>query len=273
MSEENTATTEEELPTKEALLATNEAEEATEDVVTELSEEEQSAIEKGWNPEGVEGKKHLSAEEFLDRQKLYDDLHSLKRQNKRLQGDIENINKYQEQIRDDERKKVVAELKIQKRDALEEGDHDRVVEIDDRLADEREKAKAEKTEVKSNEDFEEWIAENDWYQNDTELREEADIYGEVYWAKNPTKTRDQVYKAVSSHIKRSYKEKFENPKRAKASPVDSGTNSGTQKKPAKSKYSAKDLPSDQRSIMKTILRTTKGLTEEQYLKDYFSMND
>lgn len=98
------------IPSKEELLGIKSEDEDLVDIVpdedpSEYSEIELNAIEKGWNPEGVEGKKNLSAEEFLDRQSLYDDLHSLKRQNKRLATDIENINKYQKSIREDERKK------------------------------------------------------------------------------------------------------------------------------------------------------------------------
>jgi len=253
------------IPSKEELLgSTDEVEEI------EYSEIEQSAIEKGWNPEGVEGKKNLSAEEFLDRQSLYDDLHSLKRQNKRLQSDIENIAKYQKDIREDERRKVIEELKFQKKEALDVGDHDKVIEIDEQLADARETAKREDAEAQTNEDFDVWVVENAWYNDDSDLRDEADVYGEAYWRRNPTKSRSEVYDAVSKHIKRAYGEKFENPKRAKPSAVEPA--SGTPRKPrVKSKYNASDLPADQRSIMKTILRTT-DMTEEQYLKEYFAMN-
>ena len=235
----------------------------------EYTDQEQGAIDKGWNPEGVEGKKNLSAEEFLDRQSLYDDLHTLKRQNKRLQGDIENINKYQQDIRADERKKVVADLKTQKKEALDEDDHNRVIEIDEQLADAREEAKQEKATTQVNKDFNEWIGDNAWYTDDDELRSEADIYGEIYWTKNPAKSRNEVYDAVSKHIKRSYSDKFENTKRSQPSSVEPATGTPRQTK-SKSKLSSKDLPADQRGIMKTILRTT-DMTEEEYLKEYFAM--
>lgn len=237
----------------------------------EYTAAEQEAIEKGWNPEGVEGKKNLSADEFLDRQSLYDDLHSLKRQNKRLQSDIENINKYQNSIREDERKKVIDELKSQKKDALNQEDYDRVIEIDEQLADARSAAKEEDAAAapKVNEDFNEWVVDNSWYKEDADLRDEADTYGEAYWRRHPQKERAEVYDAVAQYIKRSYKEKFENTNRGKPDAVDSSV-SVPRKPKAKSKLSAKDLPADQRSIMKTILRTTK-MTEEEYLKDYFAM--
>jgi len=260
-------------PTKEDFQEALASDEGIEDVVeevAEVSEVEQKAIDMGWNPEGVDGKKNLSPEEFVDRKALYDDLHSLKRQNKQLRGDIDNINKYQEDIRADERKKVVEELKTQKKEALDDDDHDRVVQIDEQLADERDKAKEEKATPQTNEDFDEWVTSNSWYQDDKELREEADIYGEVYWTKNPTKSRDEVYKAVATHIKRSFKDKFENSNRKKPAAVEP-SGSTPRGKGKKAKHTAKDLPSEARSVMKTILRTT-SMSEEDYVKQYFAMN-
>lgn len=262
------------IPSREELLGvvSGEVDEDTgsDEGDSNYSELEQSAIDKGWNPEGVEGKRNLNAEEFLDRQSLYDDIHSLKRQNKRLLSDIENINKYQSTIREDERKRVLEALKFQKKEALDMGDHGKVIEIDEQIAEERDKSKSEQAEAKTNEDFNEWVVDNAWYTEDNELREEADVYGETYWRRNPTKSRNEVYSAVTNYIKRSYKDKFENSNRGKPSPVEPGTSSPRRQK-AKSKVSSADLPADQRSIMKTILRTT-GMTEEQYLKDYFAMN-
>jgi len=264
------------VPTKEdfeAALAEDKGDVEAVEVVEEApeyTEEELSAIDKGWSPEGVEGKKNLSAEEFLDRQGLYDDIHSLKRQNKRLQGDIENINKYQEDIRADERKKVIEDLKRQKVEAMDDGDNHKVVEIEEQLADEREKAKEEiKQEKQSNEDFETWIADNSWYNDDQELRDDADIYGEIYWTKHPEKSREEVYAAVSKHIKRSYSDKFTNTSRKKPAAVEGGA--APRQAKSKTKFTAKDLPSEARSVMKTILRTSK-ITEEEFVKDYFDRN-
>lgn len=271
MSKEDT---EVEVPSKDELLDIldgNDIEVDNEDA-PELTKVELDAQSKGWNPEGVEGKKNLSAEEFLDRQSLYDDLHSLKRHNKRLQTDLDNVITYQDRVRADEREKVVAELKTQKKDALDEGDHDRVIEIDEKLADAREDAKTPTKPAKEelNEDFEEWIGDNTWYKDDSELKDDADIYGEVYWKKNPTKTRNEVYDAVSKYIKRTHSDKFTNTKRDQQSDVE--PSGGPTKRKSKSKdktYSAKDLSPQERSIMKTILRTSK-MNEQQYLKEYFS---
>lgn len=263
----------EKVPDKEeldALLKEDVLDEDSGEETPKYTEAELSAVEKGWSPDGVEGKKNLTADEFLDRQTLYDDIHSLKRQNKRLQGDIENINKYQKDIRADERKKVVEDLKHQKKEALDDEDHHRVIEIDEQLADERDKAKADvKQESKPNEDFESWVTSNSWYNDDKELREDADIYGEIYWTKHPNTSREDVYTEVAKYIKRSHADKFSNNRRDSPAAVEGGT---TPRQPrSKTKFTVKDLDVESRSVMKTILRTS-NMTEEQYLKDYFERN-
>ena len=78
----------------------------------EYTEAELEAIEHGWNPDGAEGKRNLSAEEFMDRQPLYDDIRSLKKQTRKLQDGIEAMKQMQDGIRHRERQQVIAELNI-----------------------------------------------------------------------------------------------------------------------------------------------------------------
>lgn len=71
-----------------------EEEQEVEQEEQQYSDIEVKAIEMGWNPEGVEGKRNLSAEEFVDRKELYDSIHSLKKQNKRLEEGYEALRKH-----------------------------------------------------------------------------------------------------------------------------------------------------------------------------------
>jgi len=258
------------IPSKEELLNLEEEQEdgSSEEQEKEYSEIELAAIESGWNPEGVEGKRNLSAEEFIDRQKLYDDIHSLKRQVKRAQGDVENLTKYQDRIREDERKKVIKELKDAKKIALENEDYDTVVEIDEQILDAKQGSKKE--DVKKQDDnpiFDTWVENNKWYEDDSELRILADGLGIAYMNNNPDKDLKDAYSYVSKEIKKVRPDKFENTRRQAPNSVETGKRTTTRK--TKSKYSASDLPEEELSIMRTILRTTK-MTEEEYLKEYFS---
>lgn len=226
------------------------------------SEVEEQAIAKGWNPEGVEGKRNLSAEEFLDREEFYSQIHSLKRENKRLAEDISNLNKHQKRIREDERKKVVEELKAAKKLAYAAEDYDKVVEIDEQLAEARAPEVEETKENEAAEAFQEWRSQNTWYDKDIEMREYADMIGRGLFDKSMSPT--EFYSKVEKEVKTRFADKFATPT-TKRTPVESSTRS----KPRNiSGFSEKNLSEEERSIMRTVLRNTPGMTKEQYLKEY-----
>ena len=132
---------------------------------TEYSEAEQEAMAHGWRPEGVEGKRNLSAEEFLERGKLIDDIKDLKRKYKKTQEAFDALRVHHNRVKASEREKIVEELKLQKRLALEADDYERIVDIDEKLAVARNSVEEEddipdvNREV-ANEAFVEWSAEN-----------------------------------------------------------------------------------------------------------------
>ena len=222
---------------------------------------EKEAMEHGWTAEGVEGKRNLSAEEFMDRQPLYDDLKAQKKQIKRLQEGFEAMKQHTSGIAERERAKVIAELKEAKKSALENENYDAVVEIDEQIAD----TKAQDPAPKVNETFNAWIDENEWYHQDSEMKNYADTIGAGYAQQNPNKPLTEVYNYVASETKKRFPDKFGNPNRGKPSPVE-GASKGRQS--TSKKYSAKDLPEDDRRIMRTLVRA--GMDEQEYLKQYFS---
>lgn len=231
--------------------------------IEQISEIEQQAIEHGWNPDGVEGKRNLSAEEFMDRQVLYDDIRSLKKSNRKLQEGIEAMNKMQEGIRQREREKTIRELQAQKKFALENENYDAVVEIDDAIAVERAEATAA---PKSNIEFENWVDNNEWYSQDPELKSWADTFGTGYASNHPDKPASEVYEVVTKEVKKRFPEKFGD-KVSNQPPAVEGAQRGRSARSGK-RYSAADLPEEDRAIMKTILRTGT-MTQEEYLKQYF----
>lgn len=262
------------IPTKEELLETIDGAEKTESVesaeeVIDYSEAEQEAISKGWKPEGVEGKRNLSAEEFLDREKFYNDIHNLQRQNKKLQQDLDNLAKFQKKVREDERKRVISELTAKKRQAMEDSDFDKVAEIDTKIFEEM-SAKEEEPVVQSNttEAFSEWVSENRWYNTDSDMREYADTIGVGYANRNPNKTPEEVFEYVTKEVKKHFTEKF-GEKPPSNNKVASTTR--TTAKPKGAGITAKELSEEERQIMRTIIRSG-ALTEEEYLKEYASFN-
>jgi len=238
---------------------------SSEESEPEYSESEQEAIQHGWNPEGVEGKKNLTAEEFMDRKVLYDDLRALKRRNKRLEEKYSALDQHYQHVAQKEREKVIAELKAAKANALAEDDYESVVEIDEKLVEARNVPKAETTQEAANEAFSEWKQENTWYDTDPEMRAYADMIGTGYFSQNDKPDLEEVYNFVGKEVRKRFKEKFSEPQ--KRPNLVEGANKG-RSAPSRSKYSVKDLPEEDRQIMRTLVRSGV-LSEEKYLKEYF----
>ena len=135
-----------------------------EQVPGDYSEVELEAIEQGWNPEGVEGKRNLTAEEFLDRKPLYDDLRKTKRQIRKQQEQLEALKKHVSIADERARERAIRELTQQKREALENEDYDGVIAIDEQIAET--KAAPLTPETPSSAAFENWREDNEWYDED-----------------------------------------------------------------------------------------------------------
>lgn len=244
-------------------------EEGTEEVgVEEYSGIEQEAISHGWNPDGVEGRRNLTAEEFMDRQPLYDDIKYLKKENRKLKEGVDALRATTKVIREQTKSQVIAELKAQKRQALEEEKFDEVMEIDDKIAE----ANAAPTDdgPVDNSAFENWVDHNEWYAQNLDMKEYADTIGFAYFQRNPNKSQDEVFRYVEKAVKRQYPDEFGEegrPAKRKPAPVEGATrgrgNSG------KKRYSARDLDDQSRAIMNTTIKSG-AMSEQEWLEAYFS---
>ena len=254
---------------REEVVEEAEGEEVGEEV--EYSPIEEEAIKHGWRPDGVEGKRNLSADEFLDRQKLYDEIKHLKMNSKEMQKAFEALSTHHKRVAEAERAKIISELKLQKRLALEADDYDKVMELDDRLVEANKEPEDVLPEIvvsTNNEAFDEWVVDNRWYMNDRDMRDWADILGDRYFKENPGTPLSEVYAKVTKEIKTKFPEKFGEKRKPSASAVDSGSRRTSKAGAGSKKYSAKDLPEDAFQMMKTIVRSG-AVTEEQYLKEFF----
>jgi len=247
-------------------------EEVVEEVVEEQeepTEEEVQATAKGWNPEGVEGKRTLTAEEFNDRQPLYDELHKQKRANKKLADKQTALFAHLEQIRKGQVDEKIDRLKKDKRNALEEQDHDRVRENDKQIV----KTHGEpEIEYKEKDDtmFETWIEDNTWYGSDQRMRRYADALGKEMVERNNGRLTTEDLEEISKDVKETFNTKFASPKRT-GSPVEG---SRPRSKARVAKYTVKDLDPDARKIHDDLVRDNV-MTSEEYIKDlemtdYFS---
>lgn len=237
----------------------------TEEVVedSDYTDIEIEAMEHGWNPNGVEGKKNLSAEEYMDRKPLYDDLKAQNKKMKRMQESIDALKQFNDTISMRERAKLINQLKAAKKAALEQENYDAVVHIDERLAE----AKDVPMEVPNPETFTEWVQDNQWYNQDSEMRQFADAIGTGFAENNPNLSLDDIYEHVTREVKARFPDKFGGNSRASNASAVEGASKG--RRATSRRYSARDLPESDRQIMKTLVRDGV-LTEQEYLKQYFS---
>lgn len=200
---------------------------STEPTPREYSDVEQRAMEQGWVPEDQwQGTgKWRSAEDFLDRGELFSKIEQEKRQRQRLEAVVEDLKKHHKQVREVEFKRAIAMLKEEKKNALEVGDAERVVEIDEQIAETKEAQRtaqqepAPQVEEAPNPHFVAWLNRNGWYNTDTAMKVFADeVAKRTAFAgeRNPRVILEEVEKAV----KKEFAHKFTNPNRAKPNAVE-----------------------------------------------------
>lgn len=237
----------------------------------QLSEVEVRAQEQGWVPQDQwEGDpdQWRPAKEFLDRGELFKKIDEQKRELKQIKAAMEEFGKHHAKVREVEYQRALATLKAQKKAALEEGDADAVVEIDERIAETKEQAKEAAAEAarpapqqgEPDPAFVRWQNRNQWYSNDRAMKAVADDVARdlvLRGEKDPT----VILSAVEKEVRKEFPHKFENPNRQRASAVEGSVNKGGR--------ATKDdfhLSDDEKRIMNKIV-ATGAITKEKYIEE------
>lgn len=242
----------------------------------EYSEVEQEAMKLGWDPnfEGNEHKRAISAEEFVDRQRLYDDLRKRGKENQRLQKAVEELRQSHQVIAGQAYKRAKRELENEKRTAYEEGDTTRALEIDKEMRELDEDQKKVESGSESNEAtqaaFDSFREENPWYDKDPELRGYADMIGTGIVNMNPERAQndpESFFEEVAAQVRGRFPEKFETGggRKKRAGNSVEGDKPGGK---AGKKRSIKDLPEEAREVAKRVVETGV-MTEAEYVADYY----
>jgi hypothetical protein len=265
--------------TEEVQAAVTETESG--DTITESTNQTEQTIsiedrarEQGWRPkEEFSGdvSKWVSAETFVAKGELIEKIESLGKKLKDSEKTMNMLKEHYSKVKDTEFKNAVAFLKAQKKEAYEQGDVDKIIELDDKIAEFRDTQKRQK-EVEASEtqpdvhpDFAAWVSDNSWYDKDSEMRGDADAIGASYKKNNPSKTAAEVLEHVTNRVKKLYPEKFQNQNRNRPSAVEgSGTRSGS----SRDNFSLTD---EETKVMQTFIRNgiigTNGvMTKEDYIK-------
>lgn len=239
----------------------------------EVSPIEEKAKSQGWVPEDQwEGDPAAwrPAKEFVDRGELFKVIDEVKRENKNLRQGLNELSRHHARVRETEYERALKDLKAQKKEALSEGDVDKVIEVDEEIAEVREAQRqavvTEKTEpAQPDPRFTAWSQKNTWYKTERAMTAVADEVARDLVAsgeRDPTVILTEIDKVV----RKEFPHKFVNPNRATAQSVEGSSSRGTSRKADTSS----GMSDEERAVMNKILKVTPGLTKEKYLEEYNS---
>lgn len=232
----------------------------------------EKARSKGWKPlEEYTGEAAdwVDAKEFLGRERLFNTIHDQRREIKKLEKDISAISKHFENMEKAAYTRALNELKAKQAVAVEEQDVSAVKETTEQIAEltkQHAEQKQSQTQQGESPEFVQWRQDNEWFEKDSEMREDAIAIGVGYAAKNLDKSQEEVLRYVTEKVKKIYPEKFKKPVR-KEPVVESGNGTGSEAQPATKKskgLTVGDLDEREVATMKTFIK--RGVFKEQAKK-------
>ncbi len=232
-----------------------------------LSAAEEKAMEQGWVPEDQwEGdpEQWRPAKEFLDRGELFKKIEDQNRTIKEFKRALEDLKGHHAKTRDTEYKRALDTLKAQKVQAIEDGDAQSVVKLDDQIdlvKEEQRKLAAQAHEpavAELNPEFVAWTERNKWYERDDSMKLFADALGQRLAAAG--KSPAAVLTEVERQVREEFPHKFKNPNRDKPGSVEGSTNKGGK---GSDSFTLSD---EERRVMQRFVRTG-AMTEKDYIAE------
>jgi hypothetical protein len=240
-----------------------------EEIQNEPSPVEQEALSQGWVPkEEFVGEEHkwVDAAEFLRRGELFKKIDLQSRELKDLRRSLVEMKKLHSSVQEVEYKRALDTLRKEKKQALEDGDADAVISVDEQMTLIREQQKALENEPEIQEEssgaqhpeFVAWTNKNQWYVDNEPMRAWADALGKQLARSGVPPS--EVLRKVEAEVKKEFPNKFRNPNQDRKAAVESPTGrSGS----SKSSY---QMTSEERNIMKTFVRSGV-MTEAEYIAE------
>lgn len=224
----------------------------------------------------------VDAATFLDRgekiaSNLRKRLDNTEAQLARFKKTADQFQKFHEESmarKDAELGEAIQQLRLQRSEAIRNGDDDDALQLEDRidvLKDERKAAKAaavapaeEAPQVSP--EIQAWVEDgNSWFTSDLRLQQYAVSLSNELIAKGETLRGRPFLDKITSIMKEDFPAKFGNPLRGRAGSVEGGAAAGS----SVGGKSAKDLPQVDRELMQSFVKEG-WTTEAKFLKDYFS---
>lgn len=244
------------------------------------------AIEQGWRPEDEwdgDPADWVDAKEFVYRGQLMERISKESKTRKRIESELTEVKQALKALSDHNKKiaqleyqRALKQLKKEKALALEEGDHEAVIEIDDRIddlkdsQDEFDTQEDDTTSTKqgqySPEDvakLQSWIGKNPWFNTDIVMQGAVDALANRYLSDNPDDVEGMLH-FVDKEIRKEFPHKFK--KKPSGSAVTETTGRGVAKKKTKGKqYSTKDLSDEQLTVAKQFVKLGTFENVQEYV--------
>lgn len=172
------------------------------------------AVSAGWKPkEEFEGDPNTWVDypEFVRRGELFDAIKNTKKEVRELKKTLSDLSAHHKRTAETERRNVLEALKNEKKQALADGNYDRVVEVDDVIADVKAAPVQAQPEASSTLVFDSWIQDNQWYEKDKTLKVFADSMAKEILAESPNIPPEAFYTEVTKLVKQEFPHKFEKP--------------------------------------------------------------
>ena len=252
--EQNKVETKEE-PAKEV----KQSEPVAEEVQTEEKDPiQEAARSQGWVPQEEwdgDPTQWRDAQVFLERGEYFKTMGTQRKQIDKLNAMVEKMATIQAKTREDEREKVLKELSQKKAVAMEEGEYNRVVDIDNEMNKIRSEpamsvpnVEGQSEDKYTQDQIANYIDNNQWYRTNSDMRQYADSIAVGFRNSNPNATIDDVLEYTDKEVQIRYPEQF-GKQVPSASPVAS-TKRTTKPSPngAQKKKTLDDLPASSRDM-------------------------
>lgn len=259
----------------------------------EYSDVEMRAMDDGWRPESEwegDASEWVGAKEFNFRGELMSRISSQTGQLadnakkvEELSAALKVLGDHHKKTAETEHKKILATLKREKIAALEDGDAEAIVEIDDKVAELKEAKKEEdlqyKDDVQEVKDIKSeippevnaWFAnpKNAWYHSDPIRKGIADAVSASYMGENPDADLLDMLKHVDKTVREEMPHKFE----SAAARTSTVTEKGSRTTRKGKKFTTRDLDEDQKSIAKTFVEMGVFKNAQEYVDELASNGD
>lgn len=230
-----------------------------------VSDYETLAREKGWKPkEEYEGDPEVwvGAEEFIKRQPLFDKIKTQSKRLKELEKTVEALGKYYQINIQQAKEKAIADLKAQRREAIEVGDAVTVDQIDQKIDHVKAIPEPDIQPKGMAPEIEKFVSDNStWFNKDEEMTSFAVAYNENYLRKHPDdldKSLEETLKAV----KKAFPEKFVNQRKTNPPAVEGAATPNT----GAGKYNMNRLSSEQKFVYNQLVKVHKQMSHDDYFK-------